>query len=149
MHPGHSNATDGPSSEQTGSGAPRPLGRNGPYEPAKLPRKREVGADAFFAVDLRVGRVVDVEAFPQARKPAWKLSVDFGPAVGTLRTSAQITNYSRDELLGRLVAGAINLGEKRIAGFTSQFLVLGALDADGTVRLLALEEGVQPGAPIA
>jgi tRNA-binding protein len=69
--------------------------------------------------------------------------------VGRLRTSAQITNYTADELLGRTVVGAINLGEKRIAGFTSQFLILGALDPDGTVRLLELPGDVAPGAPIA
>ncbi|MGI8574878.1 MAG: tRNA-binding protein [Egibacteraceae bacterium] len=118
-----------------------------PY--AHVPSKEVVGADAFFVLDLRVGRVVDVTAFPEARKPAWKLTVDFGDEVGTLRTSAQITNYSASELSGRLVVGAVNLGEKRIAGFTSQFLVLGALDPDGTVRLLQLEDGVQPGAVIA
>ena len=120
-----------------------------PYEPERLPRKDDVGADGFFALDLRVGRVVDVEPFPEARKPAWKLTVDFGPVVGTLRTSAQITNYAADELVGRLVVGALNLGRKRIAGFTSEFLVLGSLDPDGTVRLLGLEAGVQPGAPVA
>ena len=69
--------------------------------------------------------------------------------VGQLRTSAQITNYSADELQDRLVVGAVNLGTKRIAGFTSEFLVLGSLDPDGTVRLLQLEDDVQPGAPVA
>lgn len=124
---------------------PGPEGAAHPWTAAPKP---PVGAESFSALDLRVGRVVDVEGFPQARKPAWKLTVDFGPAVGRLRTSAQVTNYSRDELLGRLVVGAINLGTKRIAGFTSEFLVLGAPGSDGTVRLLALEQGVQPGAPI-
>jgi tRNA-binding protein len=120
-----------------------------PYAPDRLDRKPDVGADGFFAVDMRTGRVTGVEPFPEARKPAWKITVDFGPVVGTLRTSAQITNYPADELLGRLVVGAINLGRKRIAGFTSEFLVLGALDPDGTVRLLELPDGVDVGAPIA
>ena len=120
-----------------------------PYAPDGLDRKEDVGADAFFALDLRVGRVVEVEAFPEARKPAWKLTVDFGPVIGRLRTSAQITNYSADDLQDRLVVGAVNLGSKRIAGFTSEFLVLGSLDPDGTVRLLQLEADVQPGAPVA
>jgi tRNA-binding protein len=120
-----------------------------PYALDRLPKKDDVGADAFFALDLRAGRVLEVEPFPEARKPAWKLTVDFGPLVGTLRTSAQITTYGAEELTGRLVVGAINLGRKRIAGFTSEFLVLGALDPDGTVRLLQLEDGVEPGAPIA
>jgi tRNA-binding protein len=114
-----------------------------------LARKDAVGAAGFFALDQRVGRVITVEGFPEARKPAWKLTVDFGPLVGELRTSAQITNYSREELLGRLVVGAINLGDKRIAGFTSEFLVLGALDPDGTVRLLSVPDDVAPGAPVA
>ncbi len=124
-----------------------PEGR--PYAPEGLPAKEPIGADGFFALDLRVGRVLAVEAFPEARKPAWKLTVDFGPVLGTLRTSAQITNYDDAELLGRLVVGAVNLGPKRIAGFTSEFLVLGALDPDGTVRLLQVEPDVEPGAPVA
>lgn len=111
-------------------------------------RKRDVSSDAFFALDLRVGRVLDVESFSEARVPAWKLTVDFGHDVGMLRTSAQITNYTRDELVGRLVVGAINLGTKRIAGFESQFLVLGAVEPEGTVHLLEVE-GVEPGASIA
>lgn len=120
-----------------------------PDDPAALPRKDDVGAESFFALDLRVGRVTAVAPFPEARKPAWKLSVDFGPVVGTLHTSAQVTNYTDEDLTGRLVVGAINLGRKRIAGFTSEFLVLGALDPHGTVRLLALEDDVAPGAPVA
>ena len=120
-----------------------------PYAPESLARKDDVGAEGFFALDLRAGRVEAVEPFPEARKPAWKLTVDFGPVIGRLRTSAQITNYHADELQGRLVVGAVNLGTKRIAGFTSEFLVLGALDPDGTVRLLLLEPDVQPGAPVA
>ena len=120
-----------------------------PYAVDKLDPKSEIGADAFFALDMRVGRVVAVDDFPEARKPAWKLTVDFGPLIGTLRTSAQITNYPRDELMGRLVVGAVNLGSKRIAGFTSEFLVLGSLDPDGLVRLLTPESEAEPGAPIA
>ena len=98
--------------------------------------------------DLVVGRIVGVEAFPEARKPAWKLTVDFGER-GTLRTSAQVTNYSAEELAGRLVVGHLGLGEKRIAGFVSQFLVLGAVQADGVVRLLTVDDDVAPGTPVA
>jgi tRNA-binding protein len=112
------------------------------------PRKPDVGADAFFALDLRVGRVLEVEPFPEARRPAWKLTVDFGPEVGVLRTSAQITNYSAEELVDRLVVGAVNLGAKRIAGFKSEFLVLGGIDEGGVVHLLAVD-GVVPGDPVA
>ena len=120
-----------------------------PYDPTALDRKPDVGAEGFFALDMRAGRVAGVEPFPEARKPAWKLTVDFGPVIGTLRTSAQVTNYAPGELQGRLVVGALNLGRKRIAGFTSEFLILGALDADGTVRLLELPDDVAEGAPIA
>jgi tRNA-binding protein len=122
---------------------------NLPYAIEKLERKSDIGAEAFFAVDMRVGRVLDVEDFPEARKPAWKLTVDFGPLIGHLRTSAQITNYSEEELVGRLVVGAVNLGRKKIAGFTSEFLILGSLDPDGLVRLLTPEDAAEPGAPIA
>lgn len=116
------------------------------------PRKPDVGADAFFALDLRVGRVTAVETFPEARVPAWRLTVDFGPEVGELRTSAQVTNYAEADLVGRLVVGAINLGARRIAGFRSEFLVLGGTAPDGTVHLLApdaLDGAVGPGAPVA
>lgn len=98
--------------------------------------------------DLVVGRVLEVEAFPEARKPSWKLTVDFG-ARGVLRTSAQVTNYSSDELVGRLVVGHLGLGDKRIAGFVSQFLVLGAVEGDGTVQLLTVADHVTPGTPVA
>lgn len=120
-----------------------------PYAPERLGRKPDIGAEGFVALDMRAGRVTAVDPFPEAHKPSWKLTVDFGPVVGELRTSAQVANYSADELLGRMVVGAINLGRKRIAGFTSEFLVLGALDPDGTVRLLEVPDGVGPGAPIA
>ena len=109
-----------------------------------------VSPDEFFALDLRVGRVTAVEAFPEARKPAWKLTVDFGPDVGTLRTSAQVTSYGEDELVGRIVVGAINLGSRQIGPFISQFLVLGAVDpGNGTVHLLELPDAVEPGWSIA
>jgi tRNA-binding protein len=120
-----------------------------PYEPSRLERKPDAGAAGFGALDLRVGVVVEVEDFPEARRPAWRLAVDFGPAVGVLRTSAQVKNYAAEELLGRRVVGAINLGEKRIAGFTSEFLVLGSLAPDGTVYLLEVDERTPVGAPVA
>jgi tRNA-binding protein len=119
-----------------------------PYAVDALPRKPDVDVAHFFALDLRVGRVVDVEPFPEARKPSWKLTVDFGSVIGTLRTSAQITNHEPADLMDRLVVGAVNLGRKRIAGFTSEFLVLGGLAPDGTVHLLAVDD-VEPGAPVA
>jgi tRNA-binding protein len=115
-----------------------------------VPRRPDVTPNEFFALDLRVGRVVAVDDFPEARKPAWKLTVDFGEEVGTLRTSAQVTSYSREELLGRNVVGAVNLGTRQIGPFLSQFLVLGAIDpGDGTVHLLELPDAVAPGWSIA
>ncbi|MPZ59906.1 MAG: tRNA-binding protein [Propionibacteriales bacterium] len=103
--------------------------------------------EAFFAVDMRVGRIVDVMPFPEARKPAWKLRIDFGP-LGERQTSAQITHYAADELTGRPVVCAVNLGDKRIAGFTSECLVLGAIGDDGVVRLLRPDDCARPGEPI-
>lgn len=110
-----------------------------PYEPADQPRKDEVGIAGFMALDLRVGYVAAVEPFPEARDPAWKLTVDFGPVVGELRCSAKVTNYAAEELVGRQVVGALNLGSRRVAGFRSEFLVLGGLRADGTVQLLSTD----------
>jgi tRNA-binding protein len=120
-----------------------------PYDPERYPVKPEVGPEGFGAIDLRVGRVVAVDPFPEARQPAWKLTVDFGPRLGQLRTSAKITNYAAAELEGRTVIGVVNLGRKRIAGFVSEFLVLGGLEADGTVRLLGVDGDLPPGAPVA
>ncbi|PPE73710.1 tRNA-binding protein [Solimonas fluminis] len=120
-----------------------------PYAPEKWPRKPDCGSEGFLALDLRVGTVLSAEPFAKARKPAWQLRVDFGPAVGVLQTSAQVTNYPAESLVGRRVVGAINLGEKRIAGFTSQFLVLGALLPDGTVNLLAPDGEPPDGALVA
>ncbi len=114
--------------------------------PARLP---DVDPATFFALDMRVGRITHVEEFPEARRPAWKLTVDFGPEIGSLGTSAQVTNYRRDELVGRLVIGAVNLGAKRIAGFRSEFLVLGAVDAEGTVTLLEVGPSATPGQRVA
>ena len=84
------------------------------------------------------------------RKPSYKIRVNFGSVIGKLWSSAQITNYSRAQLIGRTVVGAVNLGDKTLpTGFISQFLVLGALDPDGTVRLLELPDGVLPGSMVA
>jgi len=121
---------------------------SGDAAPASRPLNPEVTADDFHALDIRVGRVVEVAPFPEARKPSWKLTVDFGP-IGLRRTSAQVTNYTPEELLDRLVVGVLNLGTRRIAGFTSEFLVLGAIDTDGTVRLLHPDTDVPPGSPVA
>lgn len=112
------------------------------------PLQPDVNFDHFAAVDLRVGRVVDVEPFPEVRKPAWKITVDFGE-LGQRRTSAQVVHYGREELLGRLVVGAVNLGRKRIAGFTSEFLLLGTVGENEVVRLVRPDSGARPGDRIA
>ena len=121
-----------------------------PYHPEKLDKKEYIGAAAYFEMDLRTGIILEVEEFLEMRKPSYKIHVDFGPVIGKLWSSAQITNYSRAQLIGRTVVGAVNLGDKTLpTGFVSQFLVLGSLDPDGTVRLLELPKGVLPGSMVA
>jgi tRNA-binding protein len=105
--------------------------------------------DQFEAVDMRVGRVVGVEDFPEARVPAWKLRIDFGSEIGEKRSSAQITNYSREELQGRLVVGVVNFPPKQIGPFVSEVLVLGAVDDEKGIILLAPDEDVALGDRIA
>ena len=125
-------------------------GEKQPYHPKKLEKKEYIGIGEFFSVDMRSGIIDDVQEFPEMRKPSYKIRVDFGPVIGKLWSSAQITNYTRANLIGRTVIAAINLGEKTLpTGFVSQFLVLGALEPDGTVRLLELPEGILPGSTIA
>ena len=108
-----------------------------PYAPENQPLRAEIVADGLFAVDMRVGRVVEIQDFPEARKPAYKMAVDFGPIIGVLWTSAQMTHYTKEQLQDRLVVGAINLGKKKIAGFASEFLILGSMDREGKARLAA------------
>jgi tRNA-binding protein len=95
--------------------------------------------DHFEQVDMRVGRIIEVEDFPEARKPAWKLRVDFGSEIGIKRSSAQIKNYVREELDGRLVIGVVNFPPRQIGPVRSEVLVLGTYTADGTVLLLSPE----------
>lgn len=103
----------------------------------------------FFAIDMRVGTVLSAEAFPEARKPAIKLAIDFGPELGTLRSSAQLTvHYAPEQLVGRQVVAAVNLGERRIAGFKSQVLVLGAMPDATEVVLLRPDHAVANGTRI-
>ncbi len=102
----------------------------------------------FEKVDMRVGRIVEVEEFPEARRPAWKLRVDFGPELGVKRSSAQITNYAREALLDRLVVAVVNFPPRQIGPVRSEVLVLGAV-RDGVVRLLEPDAGSEPGDRIA
>jgi tRNA-binding protein len=104
--------------------------------------------DDFLKVDMRVGRVVAVDEFPEARKPAWKLTIDFGPELGTKRSSAQITNYAREELEGRLVVAVVNFPPRQIGPFMSEVLTLGASDEDDNIILLEPRSDVPLGSRI-
>jgi tRNA-binding protein len=104
--------------------------------------------DQFLAVDMRVGRVISVEDFPEARRPAWKLTIDFGPEIGVKRSSAQITHYPREELQDTLVVGVVNFPPRQIGPVRSEVLVLGALDEERGVVLLRPDRGAEPGSRI-
>jgi tRNA-binding protein len=108
----------------------------------------EASFDQFLAIDMRVGRITRVEDFPEARKPAWKLFIDFGPELGEKRSSAQVTNYGREELEGRRVVAVVNFAPRQIGPFRSEVLVLGASDEEGRVILLAPDSDVPLGARI-
>ena len=99
----------------------------------------------FERIDMRVGRVLRVEDFPEARVPAWKLTIDFGPEVGEKGSSAQITHYTREQLEDTLVVGVVNFPPRRIAGYESEVLVLGALDDEQGVVLLRPDRDCAPG----
>jgi tRNA-binding protein len=105
--------------------------------------------DDFAKVDMRVGRITAVHDFPEARRPAWKLDIDFGPAIGQKRSSAQITNYERAELEGRLVVAVVNFPPKQIGPFVSEVLVLGAVDDAKGIVLLRPDADVELGDRIA
>ncbi len=115
-------------------------------DPATQSLSEQITYDDFARVDIRVGRVLSAEPLSGARKPAYKLRIDFGPVIGTKDSSAQITHYYRaEELPGRLVLAVVNFLPKRIAGFKSEVLTLGASDADGNVVLLAPDHDVPLG----
>ncbi len=109
----------------------------------------QVTVDDFFKIDIRVGVVTHAEPFPEARKPSFRLTIDFGP-LGVRRSSAQITDlYTPGSLVGRQVVAVVNFPPRRIAGFPSEVLVLGAMRPDGTVHLLRPDPPVpEPGDPI-
>ena len=101
--------------------------------------------DAFHTLDVRVGRITAAEPLPGAKKPAYRLTIDFG-SLGVRGSSAQLTDlYRPEQLVGRSIIAAVNLGVRRIAGFASEVLVLGVPDAEGRVVLLSTERDVPPG----
>lgn len=102
--------------------------------------------EEFAQVELRSGTIIKAEEFPRAKKPAFKVWVDFGPEIGILQTSAQITvHYSLDSLIGKSIIGCVNLGEKNIAGFLSQFLLVGFADSNDAICLVSAEPKVPNG----
>lgn len=106
----------------------------------------EIGWEDFEKVEIRAGRVVAAEPFPEARKPSIKLTVEFGPEIGEKRTSAQLTaHYEPGTLIGKQVVAVVNFPPKRIAGFRSEVLVLGVPDEDGEVVLISPDHAVPPG----
>jgi tRNA-binding protein len=105
-----------------------------------------ISYDEFQRVDIRVGRIVAVEEFPAARKPAYKLRIDFGVAIGVKKSSAQVTKYyTKEELLDRLVVAVVNFPPKQIGPYMSEVLTLGVPDSDGDVVLLVPERDVPLG----
>ena len=106
-------------------------------------------ADDFFAIDMRIGTVVEASPFPEARKPSLRLAIDFGPDLGIRRSSAQLTvHYQPEDLIGRQVVAVVNIGTRRIAGFTSEVLVLGAMPTASEVVLLGVDRPVANGTRI-
>ncbi|HTH98631.1 MAG TPA: tRNA-binding protein [Stellaceae bacterium] len=116
--------------------------------PPSVPEpKPSIVYDDFAKVDMRVGRVLEVQPFARARNPSYKVQVDLGP-LGTRWSSAQVTSYAPEDLVGSLVICVVNFPPRNIAGFQSEVLILGAADAAGQVKVLGVRGEVAPGMPI-
>lgn len=110
---------------------------------------KTINYEAFESVELRAGTVVKAELFPRAKKPAYKIWVDFGAEIGVKQTSAQVTvHYTTEGLIGRRVVGCVNLGTKNIGGFTSEFLLVGFPDEKNAICLVTFEGNVANGAKL-
>ena len=111
------------------------------------PAAADIDFDQFLKVDIRVGTVVAVEPFPEARKPSWKLRIDFGPGIGIKKSSAQITDhYGPEDLIGRQVAGVVNFPPRQIGPFRSEVRTVGFADEQGAVVLIRPDQKVPNGA---
>ncbi len=138
-------------SDETSIAAAVPAG--GPDAPvggrASFQEPGSATIDDFRKLDMRVGRIVEAHELPAARVPAYRLTIDFGPG-GLKRSSARLaaTYPDTEALVGRLIIAVVNFPPRRVAGFSSEVLVLGALPADGRIPLLGVDEGAAPGDPI-
>ena len=106
-----------------------------------------INFDDFLKVEIRVGRIIDVQPFPEARKPAWKLQIDFGSKIGVKKSSAQITDlYDAGALMGRQILAVVNFPPRQIGPFMSEVLTLGVSDSDGAIMLVRPDDEVEEGA---
>lgn len=109
------------------------------------PAESTIGFEDFMKVDIRLGKIIEVNDFPKARNPSYKLKIDFGEGVGLKQSSAQITTYSKEDLIGKTVMAVVNFAPRNIAGFMSEVLVMGFARADGMISLPDFEKGLPQG----
>lgn len=121
------------------------MSRRGPIASSVRVEPNMTTYQDFEKVDIRIGKVIEVEDFPEAKKPAYKLTIDFGPEVGVKKSSVQITQYKKEELLGKQVLAVVNFAPKQIGPFVSEVLTLGVPDENGNVVLVSLDKEVPLG----